>query len=84
MSGYVTQCTHVKIRLLFLLGKALLPLHELVVLKINSIDLFDRFLLSEGDQVSIQLVFLQVQLDGLFGDLLIDSIPKKILGLSLP
>ena len=84
MSGYVTQCTHVKIRLLLLLGKALLPLHELVVLKINSIDLFDRFLLSEGDQVSIQLVFLQVQLDGLFGDLLIDSIPKKILGLSLP
>ena len=84
MFGYVIQCTRVNIRLLLLLGKALFPLHELVILKIHSVDLFDRFLLSEGYQVSIQLIFLQVQFDGLFGDFLIDSVPEKILGLSLP
>ena len=83
ISGYVTHA-YVKIRLLLLLSKAFLPLHELVVLKIHSIDLFDRFLLSKGNQVSIQLILLEVQLNGFFGDLLIDSVPENILGLSLP
>ena len=84
ISGCVIQCSHVKLLLLLLLGKASLPLNELVILKTHSIDLFDRFLLSEGDQVSIQLILLEVQLNGFFGDLLIDSVPENILGLSLP
>ena len=45
--------------------------------------LFELLWLSEGNQVSCQLVLLQVQLDDLVGDLGLDRLPEEIVGLSL-